>query len=102
IDADLTEICEGQTVILTASPDNGGTNPVYAWYVNGTVVPDETLVTFAYEPEDGDVVYATLTSDLACATDNPATSNEITITTDQLPVAVTIDADLTEICEGQT
>jgi hypothetical protein len=101
ITADRTEICDGQSVTFTATPVNGGDNPVYAWYVNGTLVPDETSVTYTYEPADGDVVYATLTSDLDCATDNPATSNEITIKTDLLPVVVTITADQTEICEGQ-
>ncbi len=48
-----------------ATPENGGTNPVYAWYVNTVEVPGETSDTYAYQPADDDVVYAMLTSDLA-------------------------------------
>jgi gliding motility-associated-like protein len=77
--ADQNAICEGETVVFTATPVNGGSNPIYAWYVNGVVVPGQTAETYSYGPADGDVVYAMLTSDLDCAIDNPAESNEVTI-----------------------
>jgi gliding motility-associated-like protein len=101
--ADKTEICEGEMVTFTATPTNGGTNPVYAWFVNDIKIAGEDDIVFKYKTEDGDVVYATLLSDLSCASGNPATSNQITITViDEQPVAVSIVADKTNICDGET
>ncbi len=42
--------------LLNGIPENGGTNPVYAWYVNTVEVPGETSDTYAYQPADDDVV----------------------------------------------
>ncbi len=80
IAADRTEVTEGEQVTFTAAPVNGGTNPVYAWFVNDVLVPGESSDTFTYTPEDEDVVYATLLSDLDCAAPKPAESNRIQIT----------------------
>ena len=81
IKVDRDEVMQGEQVTFTATPVNGGTVPVYTWIVNGVEVPGETQETFTYIPEDGDVVYAVVVSDLACAVNNPATSNVITIST---------------------
>jgi gliding motility-associated-like protein len=101
--ADNTEICDGEPVTYTASPLNGGTKPVYAWFVNGIKVAGQTDATFTYFPKKGDEVYTVLTSDLACVTGNPATSNKISIkVNDKMPVSVSIVAGKTEICTGET
>jgi len=103
IAADQVNICQGNSVTFTATPVNEGPNPVYAWFVNAVVVQGETSVTFTYLPQNGDVVYAVLTSILTNVTGNPAKSNEITITIRKdLPVIVNIFADKTEICDGGT
>lgn len=80
IAANSTEIVEGEEVMLTAIPENGGSNPVYAWFVNGVEILGETSVSFTYTPEDGDEIYATLTSDMECAVSAPAASNIVTLT----------------------
>ena len=101
--ADKNPVCIGEPVTFTATPVNGGTTPVYAWFVNDVLMPGETAAVFIYTPNNNDVVYAMLTSDLSCATGNPATSNKITITVDSdLPVSVTIVADRTTVFEGET
>lgn len=98
-----TEICEDEYVTFTATPVNGGANPIYAWYVNGVVVPGQTGVTYTYQPQHADVVFAILTSSLTEVTGNPSNSNEITIiVTDELAVSVSIISDKTEICDGET
>jgi len=77
ITADREEVTEGDSVTFTAAPVNGGNIPIYAWFVNDSLMLDETSITFTYTPEDGDVVYATLLSDLDCAGPKPAESNKI-------------------------
>ena len=100
--ADKTEICDGEKVTYTATPVNGGTNPVYAWFLNGAAIPGETKAIFAYSPKKGDEVYTVLTSGLGCVSGNPASSNKITVNVNELLLAgVSVTADKTEICEGE-
>ena len=100
--ATQTDICDGQPVTFTATPVNGGIDPVYAWFVNGVEVAGETKVKYTYNPKDNDEIYAVLTSSLGCATGNPATSNKITIhVAVDLPVAVSIVVDKNPVCSGE-
>jgi photosystem II stability/assembly factor-like uncharacterized protein len=97
--ADQNDVCDGTQVTFTATPVNGG-NPSYLWYVNGSTVGSDQD-TFTYTPADGDQVYVVMTSDLSCVSDNPATSNTVTlIVNDILPVSVSIVADQNNVCEG--
>ena len=93
IAADTNPVCDdGSPVTFTATPTNGGTNPTYEWFVNGSSVGNNSA-TFIYNtPANGDDVYVVLTSsETNCITDNPATSNEIEITVNPpLPVSVSI------------
>jgi len=101
ITASQTSVCVGNQVTFTAAPTNGGTTPVYAWYVNTALQAGETLPTFTYTPANNDQVYATLTSSESCVTGNPATSNTVIITVNTaLPVSVSIIADNTTVCAG--
>ncbi|SHF10455.1 gliding motility-associated C-terminal domain-containing protein [Mariniphaga anaerophila] len=103
IAADQTDVMEGEQVIFTATPVNGGTNPVYAWFVNDVPVTGETSITYTYIPVDGDVVYATLLSDLDCAAPKPAESNRITVTVTTKPDD--LEATLTAVsilCFGES
>jgi gliding motility-associated-like protein len=100
---DQNPVCEGETVTFTATPSNGGNNPVYAWFVNGLEIPGKTGNTFVYQPKVGDVVYVKLTSNDKCVTDPVALSDTIIISvTDGLIVKVDIEADKTEICKDET
>lgn len=78
IAASATVVEPGNTVTFTATPVNGGSNPAYAWKVNGTTV-STTSGTYTYIPSYGDEVKCVLTSNEQCVTGNPATSNSITI-----------------------
>lgn len=71
-------VAPGTIVTLTATSVNGGNNPDYQWDVNGVVVGTNSQ-SYTYTPAQGDVVKCIVTSDLPCTTNNPATSNQITM-----------------------
>ncbi|MCX6252008.1 MAG: hypothetical protein NTX61_14810, partial [Bacteroidetes bacterium] len=98
----VTTVCSGASVTFTATPTNGGTTPIYQWKVNG-INGGTNSNTFGYVPVNGDVVSCALTSNLACASGNPATSNTITMTVNpSLPVSVVITASDNTVCAGTT
>ena len=93
-------ICSGNSVLFTAIPTNGGTAPVYQWKVNGAIVGTNST-TYARVPANNDKVSCLLTSNLACAIGNPATSDTITMTVfPNLPVSLTISASANPVCAG--
>jgi photosystem II stability/assembly factor-like uncharacterized protein len=100
--ADNLTICEGSTITFTALPTNGGENPVYQWFVNDEPT-GEDADTFSYQPMDGDQVFVEITSDIACAANNPAVSNVLEpMVMSSVVAEVTIEADQDEICLGST
>ena len=92
--------CQGSAVTLTAILVNGGTPPFYQWYRNSQPV-GSNQGTYSYTPVNGDTIYVVLTSNVGCATGNPATSNELIMTVlDFSPVSVTITASENPVCAG--
>lgn len=99
----LGTVCEGDLVTFTADA-NAGSSPAYDWKVNGistgvttdTYTPDPTL-------NNNDNVTCVVTSSSSCAINNPATSNEITMSVMALSeVVVTISADPPgTVCQGE-
>ena len=77
-------VCAGTSVTFTATPVNGGTNPVYQWQVNGSNAGTNSS-TFSYLPASNDAVTCSLTSNVSCASGNPATSNTVTMIVFTLP-----------------
>ncbi|MCX6268479.1 MAG: T9SS type A sorting domain-containing protein, partial [Bacteroidetes bacterium] len=65
-------------VNFTATPVNGGVSPSYQWKVNGNPV-GTGLPSYSYKPAYHDQVTCALTSNYACPSGNPATSNTITM-----------------------
>ncbi|WP_163325912.1 PKD-like domain-containing protein, partial [Draconibacterium mangrovi] len=101
ISEDINSICEGTEVTFTATPTNGGSNPVYQWKVNGTNVGTNSPTFSTTTLQDNDIVTVVLTSNATCAVDNPATSNPITMEVNpNLPVSVSIAEDLNSVCDG--
>ncbi len=72
-------ICAGTSVTFTASPVNGGTNPVYDWKLNGISTGITGSVYVNAGLTDGDQVSCDMTSNLLCA--SPATVPSNTYTT---------------------
>ncbi len=103
ITASANNICEGRTVTFTAFPTHPGLNPIYHWKVNG-VNTGTNSTTFSYTPLNNDIVSCELTSSLTvCISNNPATSNSITMVVYQnLSVSITISPDADTVCAGST
>lgn len=94
-------ICDGSTVVFTASTINGGTNPVFQWKKNGldvgtndTSYTDNSLV-------DGDAISCLITSNANCLSFANAVSNLIVVTVNpNLVSTLSISSNQTNICSG--
>ncbi len=101
ITASGNNLCAGTPVTFTATPVNGGATPTYQWRVNESNAGTDSPV-FTYTPSNGDMVICILTSSIVeCITNNPATSNSVTMTVNPLlPVSVSITASSNPVCSG--
>jgi uncharacterized delta-60 repeat protein len=74
-------ICQGQPVTFTATPTNGGANPIYQWKVNGNNVGTNSSTYTTNTLTNGQVVTClmTLTSTSACANAVQVISNPLTV-----------------------
>jgi len=97
-----TTICSGTSVTFTATPTNGGVTPSYQWQLNGSNVGTNNSTYANSALANGDIVTCIMTSNSACATGSPATSNALAITISAfLPVSVSISANPgINICSG--
>ncbi|HNX07393.1 MAG TPA: hypothetical protein PKL96_07410 [Bacteroidales bacterium] len=71
-------VCSGTTVNFTSTATNPGTSPTYQWYLNGASVGNSSTYSNA-SLANGDKVVCRLTSNLTCASNNPALSDTITM-----------------------
>jgi uncharacterized protein (TIGR02145 family) len=101
ITASGNNVCAGTSVTYNAFPVNPGLTPVYHWKVNG-INSGINSSTFSYTPVNTDVVTCELTSSLTvCISNNPATSNGITMTVNpNLAVSVTVTPTQNPVCSG--
>jgi uncharacterized lipoprotein YmbA len=96
-----TAVCSGSNVLFTATPSNGGLTPSYQWKVNGANVGTNTYTYSTTTTANNDVVSCVMTSNLACVTGSPATSNLVTMTVfPNVTPAVSITTPSTTICAG--
>lgn len=70
-------VCVGDVLTFTANGLNGGTAPVYQWYVNNVAVAGANGTTYSDVLNDGDIVTVEMTSNAPCANPVQATSNQI-------------------------
>jgi uncharacterized protein (TIGR02145 family) len=77
--------CDNLPVTFTANALNGGTSPAYNWRVNGSLVSSAGNA-YTYQPATGDVVICNVTSNALCVTNNPASSQPITMQVNAAPV----------------
>jgi uncharacterized protein (TIGR02145 family) len=103
ITASTNNVCAGTPITFTATPTNPGTTPTYQWKVNG-INAGTNSTTFTFTPMNGDIVTCVLTSSItACITNNPATSNGITMNINpNLSVSITISASANPVCQGSS
>ncbi len=71
--------CSGSAVTFTATPTNGGTNPVYQWRRNGVDIGGANAATFITTTLiNNDQISCFITANTICASGITATSNIIT------------------------
>lgn len=99
-----TPVCTGTLVIFTATAVNGGTSPTYQWQVNGNNVGTNASTYSSSALNNGDTVTCTMTSNIACVTSNPATSNTLNMAvSSSMTAGVSITASpSTTVCTGTT
>ncbi|MCD4725076.1 MAG: T9SS type A sorting domain-containing protein [Bacteroidales bacterium] len=88
--ASIEEICAGDEVTFTATPENGGSEPAYQWKVNGENTGDNSNLFITADLADDDVVKCEMTSSFVCAINNPAMSNPISMSVNPYPVEMAI------------
>jgi hypothetical protein len=100
INASQNNVYSGTPVTFTAIPVGGGTSPTYKWFLNNVVAATGPGGT--YVPKNGDVIFAQMTSSLACSAGSIATSNSITMVVNPVPVVsgVSISANQNNVCPG--
>ncbi len=95
-------ICAGTAVTFTATPVNGGANPVYQWKKNGVNVGGNAAIYTDAALANTNTITCVLTSNASCATTTTATSNAITMTVNPLVnplVSITVNP-AGPICAG--
>ena len=79
IAASSNPFCARSPVLFTATPVNGGSNPVFQWMVNG-INAGSNSPTFSYIPVNGDQIIVHCQSSIVnCISGNPATSPSLTM-----------------------
>lgn len=96
-----TTLCAGENAVFTAAATNGGSNPTYQWFVNGSPAGTNSAVFTSGSLASGDVVTAQLTSSEACASPTTVNATGITMTVNLVvnPSAF-ITTAVTSICAG--
>ena len=96
-----TTVCAGTQVTFTSNATNAGSPPGYQWKVNAVNASNANNATFTYTPVNGDCVTLEVTSNGACVTGSPATSNQVCMTVNPLHlVSLTITSTSTHTCAG--
>ena len=78
--------CAGSPVTFTATPVNAGSVPAYQWQVNGNNAGTNSATFTTSTLVNGDVVTCIMTGNAACSVPASATSNEIVMSFNALPV----------------
>ena len=97
-----TSICAGTSVTFTATPTNGGTAPAYQWKKNGVAVGTNSITYTDAGLVTGDVITATLTTNIACASTSTvtATAPAITVVPNVVPAVSIAGASTLVLCVG--
>ena len=98
-----TQICVGDNVTFNTIVNGGGSAPLFQWFINNNAVAGATSNTFSSSTLSNlDAITVQLTSNLACAVPNTATSNSLTIFVSPYGTpSISITADRNVICVGQ-
>ncbi len=103
ISANVTSICEGESVTFNATPINAGNNPDYQWMINGANVGSNTATFTTTELTENDQVTCGVTSNETCLSSNIATSEALSLNfMESVVPIVSITSSATEVCENES
>ncbi|NDC41450.1 MAG: hypothetical protein EBZ77_07870, partial [Chitinophagia bacterium] len=92
-------VCTGSSVTLTATPVDGGSGPIYRWWVNG--FPVVASGSYTYTPSNGDVITTRIISNAPCRVADSANYTKIlTVSNNVTPTVTLTSASGTNICAG--
>ncbi len=99
ISASSISVCSGTTVNFTSSITNGGSTPIYQWFVNGSVVGSSS--SYSYIPVNGDVVKCKFITSITCPSSDTVNSSPITMVVNPIITpSISISASSTSVCVG--
>ena len=103
ISASQNPICGTNSAIFTATPVNGGANPTYMWYKNGTAVGNNSATYTDNGLVNGAVISCIMVTDAPCPTKDRDTSNAITMVVNtRVTPTIDITASLANACSPTT
>ncbi len=95
-------VCEGDTVVFTASANAAGASPVYHWFVNSTPQLNSDSIFSTYTLNDQDLVWVEVISSLSCAI-LPADTDSVVVSVSPISnPSVTIMNTGNGTCVGDT
>jgi hypothetical protein len=81
-------ISSGTAVIFTSTVQNGGSNPTYQWYKNGTAIPDATSSTYSTSSLiNNDAIRVDFSSSCTCASAGDIVTSNLVLNLDALNVS---------------
>lgn len=98
-------VCDNTPVTFKATTSNGGTNPVFAWLVNGAPAvpaPAASDSVFTAVLKNQETVQVSVTSSLNCAVNPAASSNIVTMQVNSGPKASGFSYAGSPYCKGGT
>ncbi len=100
--ASNTTICSGDNVMFTATPTNGGSLPVYTWYLNNVAISGATTANYSSTTlVDNDVIRVEMTPNVVCSQPTTIASQSLTMTVNQSGIlSLTVAPPATPICQN--
>jgi gliding motility-associated-like protein len=101
ISPDSLDVCPGSQANFTATPINGGNNPVYQWRVNGVNTGVNSPTFSSSGLRNNDKITCKLTSNAPCTLPDTALSNTATfILHSSVTSSITITTSANTVCPG--
>ncbi len=96
-------VCASDTITFSTDAKLAGTNPVYQWYRNNTLLSGNLSTLKTTVLANNDTVKVVMTSSRKCLIKNPIESNKIvTAVNPRLTASVVLAANKLELCQKET
>ncbi|MBK7958469.1 MAG: T9SS type A sorting domain-containing protein [Bacteroidetes bacterium] len=94
-------MCRNECNLHSKPPSNGGTTAAYQWKLNGVNVGSNSLTYLNAGLQNGDTISCAISNTNACATNNNAISNTLTMVVNStVTPSVSINASASSACQG--